>query len=385
MEHFRRRGFLPPADPLTQFPPGSPYAVIDTIGDELPQRLEQPEFRRWARSLEIPPWRDAPGDRRAPPEDLLAPFQQADAGSSTDLLGVLAQARLYYVRIGFLASGYVNQIGQPPVQTLPANLAVPLCRICQVLDRPPILSYAGYALYNWTRLDPSGPIALGNIDTFQNFVTLYDEHWFILVHVDIEARAAALLDAVLGLAEADAWQDRQRVDAAIERMTETIVNQTGVLRRIPEHMSADLYFRTFRPYIRFFDDVVYEGVDRAPFCFRGETGAQSSVMPLLDSFFKIPHEPNVLTRHLIDMRRYMPASHRALLEQVQAYPDVRATATAEVFNRALEAIAEFRSVHYGWARQYISEKDPDPLGTGGTPYVRWLEQLREETLAHRVR
>jgi indoleamine 2,3-dioxygenase len=371
-DDFRTRGFLPRVDPLTGFPPGSPYQLLDAAGAGLPQRLADPDFRAWARSLRIPPWRGA--------------VVGEPVGAQDDLPGQdgLRQSHLYYVRIGFLASAYVNQIGQPPVRTLPANLAVPLCGICRALGRPPILSYAGYALYNWYRHDPSQPVALGNIDTFQNFVTLYDEHWFILVHVDIEARGAALLDAVLGLDENRGWHDRQRVDHAVERIIGTVTAQTAVLRRIPEHMSADLYFRTFRPYIRFFDDVVYEGVDQARQSFRGETGAQSSLMPLLDSFFKIPHEPNALTRHLQDMRRYMPASHRALLERVQGYPDIRSVASPDVFDRALEAIADFRAVHYGWARQYISDKDPDPLGTGGTPYVRWLEQLRTETLAHRI-
>ena len=32
-----------------------------------------------------------------------------------------------------------------------------------MLSRPPILSYDGYALFNWKRFDPTGPIALGNI------------------------------------------------------------------------------------------------------------------------------------------------------------------------------------------------------------------------------
>ena len=30
---------------------------------------------------------------------------------------------------------------------------------------------------------------------------------------------------------------------------------TAVLRRIPERMSPALYFKEFRPYIRFFEDV----------------------------------------------------------------------------------------------------------------------------------
>ena len=110
--------------------------------------------------------------------------------------------RLYYVRLGFLASAYINQVGQEPATLLPRNIALPLCDVCTRLDRPPILSYDGYALYNWKRFDPAGPVALGNIDTIQNFVHLYDEHWFILVHVEIEALAAALLAAIDRAAEA---------------------------------------------------------------------------------------------------------------------------------------------------------------------------------------
>ena len=359
-DNLRSRGFLPPADPLTRFPSTSPYAMLDAVGTELPDRLQDASFRKWAEALPIPGWAGADG----PDAERIR--------------------QLFYVRIGFLASAYVNQIGQARAHRLPAVIARPLCDVCADLQRPPILSYAGYALYNFLRLDPDGPVALGNIDTFQNFVPLYDEHWFILVHVDIEARAAGLLDALLDLEARGAWRDQGLLDQAIERITRTVKQQIEVLRRIPEHMSPDLYYTRFRPYIRFFDNVVYEGVERGPLSFRGETGAQSSVMPLLVAFFKIPHEPNELTRHLEDMRRYMPASHRALLQRVEAFPDVRGVASAEVFNRALDAIAEFRSVHYGWARQYIAEKEPDPLGTGGTPYVNWLAQLREETLAHRL-
>lgn len=357
-DDLRQHGFLPVADPLTAFPPDSAYAMLDEIGAALPTRLRDTGFRDWAQALAVPSW----------------------SGSRTD---TARQRNLFYVRVGFLASAYVNQVGAPPEHRLPANIARPLCEVAAALARPPILSYAGYALYNWRRLDPAGPIALGNIDTIQNFVELYDEHWFILVHVDIEARAAVIIDALLALAEAHAWRDPYAVNRTIRRVTQAVQGQVSVLQRIPEHMSPDLYHQTFRPYIQHFDDVVYEGLDREPLSFRGETGAQSSVMPLLVAFFKIPHEPNALTRHLADMRRYMPKPHRALLEQVDRFPDVRTTASPELFDQALEAIAEFRRVHFAWAERYIADRVDDPTGTGGTPYVQWLAQLRSETLAHR--
>jgi indoleamine 2,3-dioxygenase len=174
------------------------------------------------------------------------------------------------------------------------------------------------------------------------------------------------------------------VNAALQTITDNVRVMTNVLRRIPERMSPDLYFREFRPYIRFFENVEYEGVREGPQTRRGETGAQSSVIPALVAFFKIRHEPTELTRHVADMRHYMPVGHRALLERLDVAPDPRPLAEPELYNAALEAIAEFRSVHLGWAHEYIARRVADPRGTGGTPFMSWLQQLIDETLAHRI-
>jgi indoleamine 2,3-dioxygenase len=123
-------------DPLREFPHDSPLAVLDENGRDLPSLLQDSGFRDRARRLIIPPWVE--------PED---PSRR------------LPQLRLYYVRLGFLASGYINQVGQPSANVLPRNLAVPLCQACRLLSRPPILSYDGYALFNWKRFEASGPIA----------------------------------------------------------------------------------------------------------------------------------------------------------------------------------------------------------------------------------
>lgn len=355
---FIKRGFLPLADPLAKFQAGSPYALLDEWGDALPGWLEDKGFRAAARELNIPLWQGGVGVENLP------------------------ELRLYYVRLGFLASGYINQVGEKASHTLPQNIAEPLCHVCQLLGRPPTLSYDGYALYNWRRLNSSGPIALDNIDTIQNFVKLYDEHWFILVHVEIEALASQIFSAILGLFEADGFEDRERVDRAVRSITHVVQQQTTVLQRIPEKMSPDLYFRTFRPYIRFFENVVYEGVDQGAVNFRGETGAQSSIMPCLVAFFKIPHRPSALTNHLADMRQYMPREHRELIGRIAAMPSVREVSSRDAFNAAMEAIAQFREVHFGWAKHYIDERVADPRGTGGTPYMMWLAQLIRETRDH---
>src|SRR5579885_3258062 len=198
----RKRGFLPDPDPLTAFPSDSELSVLDEIGRDLPSLLHDRGFRRYAQSLRIPPWPHA----QVRPRDL-------------------PQLRLYYVRVGFLASAYINQVGEEPATVLPANLAVPLCRICKLLNRPPILSYDGYALYNWKRFRKDGPIALGNIDTIQNFVHLYDEHWFILVHVEIEALAARILNAIAEVPAALCNGDMAVMDGALWTIAGAVTDQ----------------------------------------------------------------------------------------------------------------------------------------------------------------
>lgn len=351
---FTRRGFLPEPDPVTRFPHGSELAALDELGHDLPSLLEDKSFRTFVRELQIPPWPDEP----VTPENL--PY-----------------LRLYYVRLGFLASAYINQVPLPPESVLPRNIAVPLTRACRLLNRPPILSYDGYALYNWKRFNPNGPIALGNIDTIQNFVHMYDEHWFILVHVEIEAQAAEILAAI------DSWSKGGDINESLKRIAAAVWKQVEVLKRIPEKMDPSLYFKTFRPYIRFFENVVYEGVDTAPMSYRGETGAQSSIQPTLVAFLKIPHQESILTNHLLDMRQFMPAEHRQLIAEVESMPPVKPLANAAIFNDVLEAVAVFREVHFGWAEMYIHRHVADPRGTGGTPYRQWLRQLIDETRGHK--
>ena len=358
---FFDHGFLPTHDPATSFPAGSSLSVLDELGRDLPSLLEDPGFRAFARALAIPEW--------------------SENELRTDTLPYL---RLYYVRVGFLASAYINQVDQPRATTLPANLAIPLCKVARLLRRPPILSYDGYALYNWKRFNKNGPIALGNIDTLQNFVHLYDEHWFILVHIAIEEGAARILAAMNRSRRWVGDGNRDGLNDELREIASALEAQVAILRRLPEKMDPALYHRTFRPYIRFFENVVYEGVSEAPMNFRGETGAQSSIMPCLVAFMKIPHRPSALTNHLADMRRFMPLEHRTVIEEVEAIPPIRDMAAPEPFNAVLEQMAAFRETHYKWAQEYINRWTDDPRGTGGTPYMAWLKQLIDETLAFRL-
>lgn len=354
------RGFLPEQDPLSSFPGDSPYKLLDDIGKDLPSLLNDGHFRSYARTLNIPSWQDGADDENLP------------------------ALRLYYLRLGFLASAYINQVGEEVCHVLPANIAVPLAQACKLLERPPILSYDGYALYNWRRFQTDRPIELGNLDTLQNFVHLYDEHWFILVHVEIEAIAADILAAIARIDKALKTVPEPDIEADLWCIATAIERQVNVLKRIPEKMDPKLYYKTFRPYIRFFENVVYEGVNQQAIDFRGETGAQSSIVPVLVEFMKIPHQSSILTEHLDDMRRYMPKRHRLYIEQVAAMPSIKRSEYRGPFNAILDNLIEFRKVHYGWANEYIHKRVKDPRGTGGTPYMQWLNQMIMETETYKI-
>ena len=358
-DSFATRGFLPAQDPLTHFDPESKFSLLDEVGRDLPSRLLEPDFRRFAELLTIPDW----------PDEHLS-------------VDTLPELRLYFVRLAFLASAYVNQVGQPAISSLPANLAVPLTRVANLLSVPPILNYAGYALYNWKRYDKKQGVVLGNIDTIQNFVHLYDEHWFILIHVEIEAQASVILAAVEALHAENSSAGKiseEMVNTQLQLIAACLVQLLRVLKRIPERMSPHLYFKVFRPYIRFFEKVKFLGVKQQPMNYRGETGAQSSIMPVLVSLLKIEHEQSILVDHLQEIRQHMPPQHRLFIENTSYLPDLKPDAEPRLFDQVLELIAQFREVHFEWAQEYIHKHVKDDRGTGGTPFMRWLKQLIDET------
>ena len=136
----------------------------------------------------------------------------------------------------------------------------------------------------------------------------------------------------------------------------------------------------------YFDSVVYEDVDVEPKKLRGETGAQSSIMPFLEATLGLSHQESVLTQHLQTMRFYMPLKHRLLIETVEKASKIRefiiksgSAELKEAYNECLERMFEFRDIHLNYAHSYIHQKTADPKGTGGTIFMPWLEQMRNET------
>ena len=321
-----------------------------------------------------------------------------------EIIGEIQLRRLMQL-YSYLTHAYVW--GEPTsIKVLPRNLAVPFYYIARQLGRPPILSYASYALDNWKRLDESKPIAIGNIILVQNFLGGLDEDWFILIHIDIEAKAAPALAAIPIILEAIEREDAIAVGKALKDIKDAWKNINQTMNRMPEGCDPYIYYHRVRPYIHGWKNnpalpqgLIYEGVEAyegQPQQFRGETGAQSAIVPTMDALFNIVHANDPLREYLQEMRDYMPPKHRAFVALVEQRSKLRdfihhkmshLPKLKDLYNDCLSLIEQFRTKHLEFAARYIHKQTVEAhndtsIGTGGTPFMQYLKKHRDETSQH---
>jgi indoleamine 2,3-dioxygenase len=371
-------GFLPAPDPLQKLP--AEFAFWDELGRELPKLLVAGKVR-----------------------SVVDGMASLDASKLSEDTAV----RRAMMILSFLGHAYVWGEADPP-RSVPAALAVPWHQLAAKLGRPPVLSYASYALDNWRRLETHKPIELGNIVMLQNFFGGRDEEWFVLVHVAIEAQAGRALGAMTAAQDAVLHDKIEEATSALENLTHAIEIMRRILLRMPEGCDPYVYFHRVRPYIHGWanhpalpDGLVYEGVNAYNGVgqkFRGETGAQSAIVPSLDALLGVTHAQDELRSYLAEMRDYMPPEHRAFVERLESGPAVREFVSRHknsvlraAYNSAVEQLEEFRSTHLEYAHRYIikqsrgGRKNPNTVGTGGTPFGPYLKKHRDETRLHRLK
>ena len=316
------------------------------------------------------------------------------------------EVRTAMVHYSFLVQAYVWGEPEPPAH-LPANLARPMVAISDRLGQAPLLPYSGYVLDNWYRLDKAGPVALDNIVMHQNFLGGDDENWFVLVHVAIEAEAGVLLDNAAKLVTVAKQGDESEAERLLVEMNAAWERIYGHFARMPERCDPYIYFNRVRPYIHGWANnpaldggLVYEGIEKfgsTPQAFRGQTGSQSSIVPSMDALFQVGHSDDPLKSFLDELHHYRPVQHRRFIEDLAAQSTLRDFVTAsgnqplkDAFNACLEQSARFRTRHLEYAASYINKQmssntgnDPD-VGTGGTPFMKYLKKHRDENRAQTV-
>jgi indoleamine 2,3-dioxygenase len=377
----RERGFLSPYEIDEVFLPTRFDEVVDTA-ERLSDLLSSGRVRHWLAKLPVP---DIEKWVRQAPEE---------------------QVRTMTVRYSFLVQAWVWGEPDPPPM-LPANLARPIVALADRLGQAPLLPYSAYVLDNWARIDKSGPVTLENICMVQNFLGGADENWFVMIHVAIEAEAGVLLDNAVKLVAAAAREDGAACATLLVEMDAAWERIYAVFKRMPERCDPYIYFHRVRPYIHGWannpalgEGLIYEGVEKfagKPQAFRGQTGSQSSIVPAMDALFSVGHSDDPLKRFLDELHHYRPLAHRRFIEDIARQSTLRdfvsranSPALRDAFNACLEQVARFRTRHLEYAANYINKQagsiagnDPD-VGTGGTPFMKYLKKHRDENRAQMV-
>jgi len=332
--------------------------------------------------------------------DALPPFP-------VDLLPTMSgsQAWRAYQLLSFLPHAYMwCERGKATTPTvLPARLAQPWAAVSKAVGMPPVLVYATYNLLNWRRLDPLGPVALGNIVCLNNFLGGLDEEHFRLVHIDIEQRAAGAIAALQPMQQAAAQGDASGVLNGLHAVTGALRDMQGSLSRMGENCDPYVYYHRVRlpmsgwrgnPALP--QGLVYEGVSEEPVQLYGETGAQSSILHAFDAALGIQHPEDWLKSYLADMERHMPPAHRRFLSQLRAAPPgpsggVRGLCSSsggelrDAYNDAVTEMEKFRSQHKAFAFSYIAKlNQKETQGTGGSDFMPALAGYCATTAAHLI-
>lgn len=318
----------------------------------------------------------------------------------------LAERRVAMVHYSFLVQSYVWGEPEPP-KKLPKCLALPIWQLGASIGQPPLLTYSSYVLDNWGRIDDDGPIDLSNTYMIQPFLGGQDEAWFVLIHVAIEARAGEMLASIPALVEACRNEDIATLEAGLSAMSAVWDDMNDIFGRMPERCDPYVYFHRVRPWIHGWKDnpaladgLIYEGVEEtggAPQVFRGQTGSQSSIVPSMDAFLGIDHAGDPLRAYLDQLHIYRPPEHRQFIDDIRANSVLRPFVQSadspilnDLYNECVQNLTRFRTRHLEYAASYINKQskggagNTSDVGTGGTPFMKYLKKHRDEAAAHMV-
>jgi len=303
--------------------------------------------------------------------------------------------------LSFLSHAYMWG-DQEPNELLPRVLAEPWVKASKVLERPPILSYASYCLENWYRVSPDEAISLENVALITNFLGGVDEDWFVTIHVCIEDAAREAINSAQMIGRLNTSSDQADLITGLSAIRDSMNRVNQIFKRMPEKCDPYIYYHRVRPFIFGTKDnpdlpngLIYEGeFNNEPQYFRGETGAQSSIIPSLDGALQIEHTNDNLRHYLNEMRDYMPKPHRDFITELENTSQVRdlikdSKDCSDIYNACLEEIRAFRALHLEYAGTYIHKQSQikNPFGrggstitgTGGTPFMNYLKKHRDET------
>lgn len=384
------RGFLPVCNPSEQYKHHK-FQGLSKILDEMPVHLGNGKKGILSVPGDIVDIArcELSGDKEITEHDIISLLPHETYGLFRDLTFLASGYLLEPTYHHYISSG--GKAYGPGRDVLPEYISRPLHIVSNRIGSRPFMEYnQSYALYNWKIHDRHKRPYYDNISLIRRLEGGTSEDGFIRVHIDMVAESYRLVSGVNTILESS--QDNESLKSGLQ---EIVVGMTKILDKFQNmwYRSKPSDYGAFRAFIfgtknqsAIFPNggVRYLGIgaDNTYIPCRGESGANDSMIPLLDNLVQLQHHENELTLALQDFRTYRPYEHIAYLEWVAKKSNdvglrkiMSQSSDDEVrrlYHTVLTHIASFRKLHWELTKKYIIAQTEYPTATGGTPITKWL-------------
>jgi indoleamine 2,3-dioxygenase len=371
-------GFLPVKDPLENLP--NCYKELQDFMDQLKDIILIPN--------------------RIIKEVYLIPDYSNHINNEQDIFTLQSLYRAYC----FLTSAYTLELSYQELKNkgkygkarcvIPEHISIPFVMVSNKIGAYPWLDYHyAYSLGNYKRKDKSKNLHWKNLDMACSFTGTSDETGFIMLHVYINELSPNLVDSVVNYGLSKDNDSLYRCGKIMEEM-----NSRRKEMWVASNHTRYNDFRVFIMGIKGNDELFGQGVlyqncfDNELQQFRGQTGAQDNIIPMIDIFSGIVdyYPDNKLTEYLLDLRSYRPLCIQEFFKDIREYykknpilNELVEQKNVEGLNYLLKIVDEvyfFRNGHWQFVQKYIMENTKYEYATGGTPIISWLINQIEAVL-----
>ncbi|MBA43188.1 MAG: hypothetical protein CMF62_04155 [Magnetococcales bacterium] len=287
-----------------------------------------------------------------------------------------------------------GEFGKYPARdSVPDNIAIPYVYISKKLKYHPFIDYVGYSLYNFKMLDYKKGMDYTNLWQIRSFTNLKDESNFIMIHNDINSEVPNLFlgmkETFLGLESSNSSNVINGLNKIAQTMTDINIRRKKMWDGSNHKNYND--FRSFIMGIKGNDKIFPNGVSylgteyETSQYFRGQTGAQDSIIPTMDSFLAVTnyYPDNELTQYLRELREYRPPVVQEFLTDLEEdskniFDQVKSFGSKPLKSLydCVEQVFLFRNGHWQFIQKYIMKNTKYGVATGGTSITQWaLNQI----------
>jgi len=322
----------------------------------------------------------------------------------------IRELRRAYILLSMITSSFLKHTN---LKILPKQIAMPLWHVSNILGISPICTHAGLDLWNFKKIDSSGPKIVENLEQITSFTGTPDEKYFFLIMTEIEDIGKDIFDKLLTVPLLVLSKDTASLIHILNELYLIIQKINITMNKMFTGCKPEVFYNVLRPYLAgWYDDgLIFEGVSNEPTRYKGGSAAQSSLIQLFDIVLGVYHDSPFFK----EMREYMPNDHANILNKLElemkecniyefimkkkfiTYSSFKDQYTKglednfsdetiddsdlkKAYKKCIVELSKFRHIHFEIAYKYVTKMNPESVkGTGGQELKTFLDTARKET------